>query len=159
MIFHIFFNPVSTYFQSSLVELVNYTCFWIDVWDNGLMVPVARLSSSALMIVWTERGQKGRRSSYGAAHLLEQCGRLRNIHLFLWFHHLCTTLFVLISPFSGLFIWFGWNISFEHVQIQSITLECQRCKLRDMSKAVHMNPEARFCKWKEACNKIKMYFF
>nr|GEY15861.1 hypothetical protein [Tanacetum cinerariifolium] len=59
------------------VEPMNYTCFWIYVWDRGLVVPVAFSSSSALKTMSTNSGRKGRRSSYGVTHLLEQCGRLR----------------------------------------------------------------------------------
>lgn len=54
------------------MEPVNYTCFFLDVWDRGLVVPAAHpvVCSSFDNRVhgeWAE--QKGRRSSYGVAHL------------------------------------------------------------------------------------------
>jgi len=52
--------------------------------------------------------------------------------LFLWFRRLWTTLFVLISRLCAVCFWFpilvqclfdsGWNVSFEHVQIRSMTM-------------------------------------
>jgi len=52
--------------------------------------------------------------------------------LFLWFRRLWTTLFVLISHFCAVCFWFlilmrclfdsGWKISFEQVQIRSMTM-------------------------------------
>lgn len=52
------------------MEPVNYTCFFIDVWDRGLVVPAAHPVVALITVFtgeWAE--QKGRRSSYGVAHL------------------------------------------------------------------------------------------
>lgn len=41
------------------MEPVNYTCFFIDVWDRGLVVPAAH-PVVALITVFTESGQSKR---------------------------------------------------------------------------------------------------
>jgi hypothetical protein len=60
--------------------------------------------------------------------------------LFLWFRHLCTTLFVLISRLCAVCFWFsvlvrclfdpGWKFSFEQVQIWSMTLASSTLQIR-----------------------------
>ena len=59
---------------------------------------------------------------------------------FLWFHHLWTTLFVLIFYFGAAYFWISilvrclfdsvWKISFEQVHIQSMTLTSSTLQIR-----------------------------